>query len=81
MDSPKSRSRPQQQAHRSHGLPDHEINVAEGLTSIHQRIHYTATPDTTDGNDELDQIQIDNFLNTLAQIALSIARRKEMLDR
>ena len=80
MDSPKSRSRLQPQTHRSHVLPDHEINVAEGLTSIHQRIHYTATPDTTDGNDELVQIQIDTFLNVLAEVALAIARRKEQVD-
>jgi len=45
------------------------------LTSIPLRIH---CPSTTDGGDtnELDEIAIDNFLDTLAQVALSIASRK-----
>ena len=64
-----------------HTRCDHDIDPEGRLTCIHQRIHYTATPDTTDGHDELDQIQIDHFLNTLAEIALSVARRKEQLDQ
>ena len=57
-----------------------ESNDQEALTCI-PGIHCAATPDTLEGQDELDQIAIDNFLNTLADIALSIARRKEQLDR
>ena len=51
-----------------------EITPDEALTCIHRRIHYTTTPGETD---ELDQVQIDNFLNTLAEVALSIARRQD----
>ena len=46
-----------------------------GLTSIHRCIHCAATPDTV--NEELDGIEIDSFLDTLAEIARAIARRKE----
>ena len=49
------------------------------LTSIHPRIHYTATPDTDDreGDEELDGIDIENFLSTLAEVAISVARREQ----
>ena len=48
----------------------------EALTCIRECIHCVATQDT-DGNDETDTIEIDNFLDTLAEIAMNIARRKE----
>ena len=41
----------------------------EGLTPIHRRIHSTATPD------EEIQVQTDAFLDALADIALSVAKR------
>ena len=50
-----------------------------GLTSIHGRIHCAATQDADD-NDELDRIAIDNFLQTLADVALSIAKRRAPVD-
>ena len=50
--------------------------IEKALTSIRECIHCVATQDT-DGEDELDRIEIDNFLDTLAEIALSIARRKQ----
>ena len=56
------------------GLPD-------GLTIIHRRIHCVATQDPDDGREnELDRIAIDNFITTLAEVALAVARRKEQLD-
>lgn len=42
---------------------------AEGLTGIHPRIHSTATPD------EVIQVQTDAFLDALADVALSVAKR------
>ena len=53
-----------------------------GLTSIHRRIHCGATDDTKDSNDndELDKIAIDNFLQTLADVALSVAKRRESVE-
>ena len=48
-----------------------------GLTSIHPRIHWPATTDAAaPEHSETDQIIIDNFLNTLAEIALAVASRK-----
>ena len=51
-----------------------------GLTSIHPRIHWPATPDTTESENELDQITVDHFLDTLAEIAIAIVRRRQTLD-
>ena len=44
-------------------------DAVEGLTPIHQRIHSTATP-----NEEI-QVQTDGFLDALADVALSVAKR------
>ena len=57
-----------------------ESGSVNGLTPIHQRIHCAATPDTTVDVDELDIIAVDNFLDTLAEVALAIARRREHLE-
>ena len=61
------------------GTPVHpRKRPPEGLTSIHARIHYTATPDAAiEGLEELDQIDIDNFISTLAEVAVSVARREQ----
>ena len=50
------------------------------LTRIPTRIHCGTTADHLDGDDELDRIAIDHFLDILAEIALAIARRREQLD-
>jgi hypothetical protein len=47
-----------------------------GLTSIPSGIHCPATTDGVGGQDEIDEITIDNFLDTLAQVALAVASRK-----
>ncbi len=62
--------------------PPEESGGVNGLTPIHGRIHCAATPDTYDeqNGNELDQIAIDHFLDTLAEVALAIARRTEQLD-
>jgi hypothetical protein len=49
---------------------------SEGLTCIHARIHCVATPDTGEEHSEADLIIINNFLNTLAEIALAVASRE-----
>ena len=52
---------------------------ANGLTPIHRRIHCAATTeggDLNDEYDELDQIQVNHFLNTLAKIAMAVAARQ-----
>ena len=50
----------------------------EALTCIHQRIHWAATPDPLEEPDELDQIAIQSFLDTLAEVALAVAQRKRI---
>ena len=47
----------------------------EALTCIHQRIHCAATPNPLEEPDELDQIAINHFLDTLVEVAMAIASR------
>ena len=62
--------------------PKNDINTSteasNGLTGIHTRIHCPATQISgwSEPDDELDRIAIDNFLDVLAQVALSIATRR-----
>ena len=56
-----------------------EEDQPTGLTCIHGRIHCAATQDANE-NDELDGIAIDNFLQTLSDVALSIAKRREPVE-
>ena len=68
------------------GTPVHrQKSPSEGLTSIGRPIHCAATEDATedatgdateDGYSETDRIIIQNFLNTLAEIALAVASRR-----
>lgn len=44
-------------------------DALEGLPSIHTRIHSAATPV------EVQQLQIEHFLDALADVALSVAAR------
>ncbi len=49
---------------------------SQGLTPIHARIHCAATPDTDFPEyTEAERVMVDNFLNTLAEIALAVATR------
>ena len=64
--------------------PDPRSGAPDALTPIHTRIHFPATPDASEHDEhetELDRIAIDNLLDTLAEIASAIARRREQLDR
>jgi len=66
------------------GQPDPQGGVPDALTRIHGRIHCAATPDAPEHDEdetELDRIAIDNLLDTLAEVALAIARRREQLNR
>ncbi len=60
--------------------PPDESNGLNGLTPIHERIHCAATADTTQPENELDSIAIDHFLDTLAEVAMAVARRRQQLD-
>ena len=48
----------------------------EALTSIGEPIHCAATPDQTEEREELDEIEINNFINTLAEVAMAVATRR-----
>ena len=66
------------------GQPEPRSGVPDALTGIHGRIHCAATPDATgldEHETEFDRIAIDNLLDTLTEIALAIARRREQLDQ
>ena len=65
------------------GTPvDPQKRPINGLTPIHGRIHCVATPDTGDLSryDELDRIDIENFVSTLAEVATAIVRREQQED-
>ena len=54
-----------------------ETAEKDGLTGIPERIHCTATEDSGGSEiDELDRIDIENFLDALAGVALSVAARR-----
>ncbi len=58
-------------------LDSPDTHEKDGLTGIPERIHCTATEDGGGSElDELDRIDIDNFLEVLAQVALSVAARR-----
>ena len=68
---------------RTNGVsPPEESGLENGLTPIHRRIHCAATPDTTEheNENELDSMAIDHFLDTLAEVAMAGARRRQQLD-
>ncbi len=51
-------------------------SALNGLTGIPKSIHCPATQDECEAGYELNEIAIDHFLDTLAEIALSIAARE-----
>ena len=64
--------------------PEPRSGVPHALTGIHKRMHCAATPDASEHDEdetELDRIAIDNLWDTLAEVAVAIARRREQLDR
>ena len=57
-----------------------ESGPVEGLTCIQSRIHCPARDLPEQAQNELSANNIRQFVDTLAEIALAIARRKEKLD-
>ncbi len=59
--------------------PDKKPDKRTALTNIPRRIHCAATdepePDT-DYQKELDENDINNFINTLAEMAMAVATRR-----
>ena len=57
--------------------PVHPLNVPQnGLTCIRSRIHCTATNPGAAKYGETDLVMIDNFLETLANVAMAVATRR-----
>lgn len=50
---------------------------ANGLTPIHQPIHCATTSDTESTENQQERIDADDFLSTLARIALVVAARAQ----
>jgi hypothetical protein len=48
-----------------------ESGGKNGLTPIPHRIHCPATTERVGGNDGLEQMQVEHFLDTLAEVALA----------
>ena len=57
-------------------LNSYPNNRRKALTSIHDA--YTLSP-TPEGANNADELNVKNFLNTLAEIALSVAQRKQRI--
>ncbi len=55
--------------------PDQKRIERKALTSIGKPIHCAAIAEGLEDQDELDEIDISNFLDTLVEIALAVARR------
>ena len=49
----------------------------DGLTCIHRPIHCAAAGGRVNSEDELQQIEICQFIDALAEIALAVAQRRE----
>lgn len=52
-----------------------------GLTPIHARIHSPATDDGLPTTPELDDIAVQHFLDTLAEVALAVVNRRSEAGR
>ena len=48
-----------------------------GLTSIHPRIHCAATPDRAEERSEVDNVMVDSFIEALAEVAETVAKRRQ----
>ena len=62
------------------GRQSRKSNPSNGLTGIPQGIHCPATTARGGINDELEQLQVNHFLATLARIALAVAARRASTD-
>ena len=56
--------------------PSEKDKELKALTCIPEGIHCAATPEDPEENDELDEIAINHFLDTLAEVALAVANRR-----
>ena len=57
------------------GQPDPQGGAPDALTPIHRRIHFPATQQG-ETLSETDKLQINHFFDVLADVALSVAKRR-----
>ena len=63
--------------HILHEPSSEEFTSEDGLTCIQEPIHWPATQDSGGSElDELDQIAVEDFLDTLADVAIRVASRQ-----
>ncbi len=63
--------------HIIHEPSDEKFSSKDGLTGMPHRIHWPATQDSGGSElDELDRIAVENFIDTLADIAIRSATRQ-----
>ena len=56
--------------------PKHKNIAEEGLTPIPLRIHCAATQDGVGGPSQADEIMVNTFIATLAEVAIAVAKRR-----
>ena len=56
--------------------PKHKEAPEEGLTPIPPRIHCVATPDGGGYPSEAEEIMVEAFIETLAEVAMAVAKRR-----
>ena len=52
-----------------------------GLTCIHPRIHCAATPYGGEKPSEADELMVNSFIETLAEVAEAVAKRRQQRIR
>ena len=57
-----------------------ERDIDHGLKSGQRRIHCAAADEPENGEDDLQQIEIGNLIDTFAEIALAVARRRSEIE-
>ena len=61
-------------------IPANERDIDHELKSGQRRIHCAAADEPDESPDDLQKIEISNFIDTLAEIALAVARRRQELE-
>ena len=54
----------------------HKVVSEDGLTPIPLRIHCAATQDGVEESSEADEIMVNTFIETLAEVAMAVAQRR-----
>ena len=61
--------------------PKRKVLSEAGLTSIHPRIHCAATRERVEEYSEADEVMVNSFIETLAEVAEAVAKRRQQRFR